>query len=127
MQHDDLRTLIGALTTSVQAFHERFGLVGVCSEEELLSRIPIQDEEVRELEHAISHETPEDVAAEATDVLYVAIGTLHRLDPDLVARALEQVIQKNDAKTMRTHHKNDAGKVVRRPLEQPERAAPQTL
>ena len=79
-----------------------------------MSRIPIQDEEVRELHHAILNEPPDHVAAEAVDVLYVAIGTLLRLEPGLAEAALLEVIQKNAAKTWATHHINAAGKVVRR-------------
>ena len=79
-----------------------------------MSRIPIQDEEVRELHHAILNEPPDHVAAEAVDVLYVAIGTLLRLEPGLAEAALLEVIQKNAAKTWDTHHINAAGKVVRR-------------
>ena len=111
---DQLQLLIGELTASVQAFHDRFGLVGPSTEEELLSRIPIQEEEVRELHQAILNEPPDHVAAEAVDVLYVAIGTLLRLDPGLAGAALLEVIQKNAAKTWATHHINDAGKVVQR-------------
>ena len=114
MPQDSLQELIAELTASVQSFHQRFGLVGPSTQEELLSRIPIQEEEVCELHHAIMHETPEHIASEATDVLYVAIGTLLRLDPALVAAALAEVIEKNNAKTAETHHINAAGKVVRR-------------
>ena len=112
----DTRALerITSLAASVQNFHQRFGLTGSSTREELLSRIPIQDEEVRELHQAILHESPERVASEAVDVLYVAIGTLVCLDPDLVVAALAEVIDKNGAKTERTHHINAAGKVVRR-------------
>ncbi len=109
-----LPDLINQLTASVHAFHERFGIVGSATQEELLTRIPIQDEEVRELHHAILHETPDRVASEAVDVLYVAIGNILRLDPALAAAALQEVIQKNNAKTWATHHINAAGKVVRR-------------
>ena len=114
MSADQLQELIAELAALVQEFHQRFGLVGPSTDEELLTRIPIQDEEVRELHQAILHETPERVASEATDVLFVAIGTLLRLDPDLAAAALAEVIEKNDAKTWDTHHINAAGKVVRR-------------
>ncbi|MFH1141916.1 MAG: hypothetical protein V1724_09740 [Chloroflexota bacterium] len=113
-QSDQLQLLIGELTASVQGFHERFGLVGPSTGEELLSRIPIQEEEVRELHHAILQESPDRVASEAVDVLYVAIGTLLRLEPGLAEAALLEVIQKNAAKTWDTHRINDAGKVVRR-------------
>lgn len=114
MPAHDLQPLIAALAASVQAFHERFGLVGQSTQEEILSRIPIQDEEVRELRHALLHESPDRVASEAVDVLYVAIGTLLRLEPALAEAALLGVIQKNAAKTWDTHHINAAGKVVRR-------------
>ena len=114
MPEDCLQRLVAELTASVQAFHQRFGLVGPSTQEELLSRIPIQEEEVRELHHAILHEAPERIASEATDVLFVAIGTLLRLEPELVAHALAEVIQKNNAKTWTTHHINSAGKVVQR-------------
>lgn len=111
---DQLQLLVGELTASVQDFHQRFGLVGPSTQEELRSRIPIQEEEVRELHQAILHEPPDHVAAEAVDVLYVAIGTVLRLEPALAEAALLEVIRKNAAKTWDTHHINAAGKVVRR-------------
>ncbi|MBI4199768.1 MAG: hypothetical protein HY535_04785 [Chloroflexi bacterium] len=111
---DKTANRIAAVAECVQAFHERFGLVGPATKEELLSRIPIQQEEVRELEQAIRRESPERIASEAADVLFVAIGTLLRLEPSLAALALDEVIGKNNAKTHETHHVNAAGKVVRR-------------
>ena len=102
------------LAGCVHAFHERFGITGAASREELLSRIPIQDEEVRELQAAILGESDERVASEAADVLFVAIGTVLSLAPALAAEAIREVIEKNDAKTRATHHVNDAGKIVRR-------------
>ena len=52
----DTRALerITSLAASVQDFHQRFGLTGSSTREELLSRIPIQDEEVRELHVPLS-------------------------------------------------------------------------
>lgn len=114
MIKEQLHQLIAELTTSVQDFHDRFGLVGEATQQELISRIPIQDEEVIELHHAILNESPDRVANEAVDVLYVAIGTLLRLDPEFVASALAEVIEKNNTKTHDTHHVNQAGKVVRK-------------
>jgi len=105
---------ITALAESVQRFHERFGQGDEASLDEMLDRIPIQDEEVRELEQALRGEGPVRTASEAVDVLFVAIGTVLRLDPDLAATAIDEVIVKNDAKTSDTHHINAAGKVVRR-------------
>ena len=110
----NLPELIERLAECVQAFHKRFGIVGPSTQEQLLSRIPLQDEEVRELRQALLHESPEHVALEATDVLFVAIGTLERLDPELAASAIAKVIEKNDSKTKETHHINASGKVVRR-------------
>ena len=105
---------VADLARCVEAFHERFGLAGPSTQEELLSRIPIQEEEVRELQDALLHEGSKRVASEATDVLFVAIGTMLRLDPSLVDAAIHEVIAKNDAKTEDTHHINAAGKIVRR-------------
>lgn len=106
--------LIRELSFSVENFHKRFNLVGPITQEELLTRIPIQAEEVTELHQAILHETPERIANEAADVAYVAIGTLLRLEGNLATSALIEVIQKNNAKTSDTHHVNQSGKVVRR-------------
>ena len=110
----EMGDLIKELAASVQGFHERFALVGPTSQQEMLNRIPIQEEEVRELHQAILQEPPENVANEAVDVLYVAIGTILRLEPELAAQAIREVIRKNDAKTWETHHINEAGKVARR-------------
>ncbi|MBI4197832.1 MAG: hypothetical protein HY533_01820 [Chloroflexi bacterium] len=113
-QPPEIDDLIRDLGASVHRFHERFGLAGPPTQRELLSRIPIQEEEVRELRQAILGEPPERVAAEAVDVLYVAIGTVLRLNPELAAQAIGEVIRKNDAKTWETHHINAVGKVARR-------------
>ncbi|MBI4311485.1 MAG: hypothetical protein HY681_06855 [Chloroflexi bacterium] len=110
----NVEALISGLAASVQRFHERFGIVGPVTQAELLSRIPIQEEEVRELQQAVLGEPPDNQAAEAVDVLYVAIGTVLRLDAELATRAIRQVIAKNDAKTLETHHVNAAGKVTKR-------------
>ena len=114
MSATDTEARVSELAECVQAFHERFGITGEASRDDLLARILIQDEEVRELHEAIVDESDERVASEAVDVLFVAIGTVLRLDPALAARAIREVIEKNDAKTWDTHHINDAGKIARR-------------
>ncbi len=114
MSAEDPEARISDLARCVQAFHERFGITGAASREDMLARILIQDEEVRELHEAIAGESDERVASEAVDVLFVAIGTVLRLDPALAAEAISEVIEKNDAKTWDTHHINDAGKIARR-------------
>ena len=114
-RQNDPTAQIAAVAACVQRFHERFGQGDPASLDDLLDRIPIQDEEVREREQALRDEGPERTASEAVDVLFVAIGTILRLDPDLVVAAIAEVIDKNDAKTWDTHHINAAGKVVRKP------------
>ncbi len=114
MSEGDPEARISELAACVQAFHERFGITDVASSDDLLARILIQDEEVRELHDAIVDEPDERVASEAVDVLFVAIGTVLRLDPALAAEAIREVIEKNDAKTWDTHHINAAGKITRR-------------
>ena len=54
MSAGDAEARIAELADCVQAFHERFGITGAASRDDLLARIPIQDEEVRELHEAIS-------------------------------------------------------------------------
>jgi NTP pyrophosphatase (non-canonical NTP hydrolase) len=115
LRNNETSAQIAALATSVQRFHERFGQGSPASHDEMLDRIPIQDEEVRELEQALRGEGPVRTASEAVDVLFVAIGTILRLDPELASAAIDEVIVKNDAKTRVTHHINAAGKVVRKP------------
>ena len=53
MQISEIQSLISKLSESVQSFHERFGITGTTTREELLSRIPIQVEEVDELNYSI--------------------------------------------------------------------------
>jgi len=114
MQDKGISELVSDLSTSVRSFHDRFGISTISSREQLLTRIPIQDEEVIELKQAILDESMERIAEEATDVLYVAIGTLQCIDPNLVSQAIKNVIDKNDSKTVETHHINTDGKVVRK-------------
>jgi NTP pyrophosphatase (non-canonical NTP hydrolase) len=114
MQDKGISGLVSDLSTSVRSFHDRFEIPKKSSREQLLTRIPIQDEEVRELKQAILYESMERIAEEATDVLYVAIGTLQCIDLHLVSQAIKNVIEKNDSKTVETHHINTDGKVVRK-------------
>ena len=107
--------LITGLAESVDSFHQRFEIIGPVTRAELLSRIPIQSEEVDELNKAILEESETNIAQEAVDVLYVALGTVLRLDPSITEDAIMQVIAKNNAKTTLTHHRNQAGKVVKKP------------
>ena len=109
-----LSDLMAHLTNSVDSFHNRFEITGSVTRAELLTRIPIQSEEVEELHTAILNESDTHVAQEAVDVLYVALGTVSRLDPLIIEKAIRQVIAKNNAKTTSTHHRNHDGKVVKK-------------
>ena len=62
---DTLFTKFTDLANSVNSLHERFNMDGVATRNELLERIPIQAEEVNELEQAILTENPIDIANEA--------------------------------------------------------------
>ena len=64
--------------------------------------------------YSILNENEERIANEAVDVLYVAIGTVLRLDSRISKVALKEVIDKNNNKTLITHYINEAGKVSRR-------------
>jgi len=110
---DTLFTEFTELAKSVNSLHNRFNIDGVATRNELFKRIPIQTEEVNELEQAIIKENPIDIANEAVDVLYVAIGTILRIEKNLAIKAIQQVIEKNDLKTCKTHHINDKGKISR--------------
>ena len=55
------------------------------------------------------------VANEAVDVLYVALGTIISIDKELAVSALNEVIEKNNNKTDKTHYLNPEGKVVKIP------------
>ena len=114
MTTTEIQSLISQLSESVQSFHDRFGITGKTTREELLSRIPIQTEEISELNYSILNESEERIANEAVDVLYVAIGTVLRLDSRISKLALKEVIDKNNGKTLVTHYINEAGKVSRR-------------
>jgi len=111
---EDLEVKVSELLQSVYNFHDRFDRLGEYSREKLLDRIPIQTEEVDELKVALESEPMNNVANEAVDVLYVALGTIICLDKDLAIRALTEVIVKNNNKTEKTHHLNTEGKVVKR-------------
>ena len=111
-KNKNISKLVAALSDSVESFHDRFSIPKNSSRAQLLTRIPIQEEEVYELGQALLNESLERIAEEATDVLYVAIGTLQCIDPELVSNAITNVIEKNNSKNASTHHINTAGKIV---------------
>ena len=115
MGTQELKAKVGELFQSVYNFHDRFDLLDNYDRERLLDRIPIQSEEVDELKVALESESMHNVANEAVDVLYVALGTIISIDNELAVSALNEVIEKNNNKTDKTHYLNPEGKVVKLP------------
>ncbi|MFL2627409.1 MAG: hypothetical protein ACJ0OY_03835 [Dehalococcoidia bacterium] len=115
MAIEELKAKVGELFQSVYNFHDRFDLLDNYNREKLLDRIAIQREEVDELKVALESESMNNVANEAVDVLYVALGTIISIDKELAISALNEVIVKNNNKTDDTHYLNTQGKVVKHP------------
>lgn len=111
---------VAALAGEVYDFHERWGegagLPGPAAEV-IRERIALLEEEVRELNAEVERPddavVPADVAEEASDVLFVAIGSLYRLGSEGV-EAMDRVLRKNAAKTEQTHYVNRETKKITR-------------
>lgn len=111
---------VAALAGEVYDFHERWGegagLPGPAAEV-IRERIALLEEEVRELNAEVERPddavVPADIAEEASDVLFVAIGSLYRLGSGGV-EAMDRVLRKNAAKTEQTHYVNRETKKITR-------------
>ena len=109
---------LGDMVRSVSEFHDRWRIEqqadrGALPTRWLRSRSALITEENREFATARNWDN---LAEEAADVLFVALGTLDLLPVDTVARAMRTVIEKNDSKTESTHHLHpETGKVTRLP------------
>jgi NTP pyrophosphatase (non-canonical NTP hydrolase) len=112
---------VAALAAEVHDFHARWGdgagAPGPAAQV-ILERIALLKEEVRELIAEVDRPddavVPADVAEEASDVLFVAIGNLYRLG-GVGIEAMERVLGKNAAKTEQTHYVNlQTKKITRR-------------
>ena len=111
---------VAALAGEVFDFHARWGegagLPGPAAEV-IRERKALLDEEIRELAAEVDRPdaevVPADVAEEASDVLFVAIGHLYRLGTEGIA-GMERVRHKNASKTEQTHYVNGLTKKITR-------------
>ena len=120
MSSTEFITAVDAMAREVADFHERWGRVSRLPgdpSEVLGESFKILEEEVRELDAEIKTDGGDiDLRAasdEAADVLFVALGIIHRLGPDGHA-AVERVVAKNRAKTNQTHFFDEARRKVTR-------------
>lgn len=98
-----LKEQLCALADSIDAFHERFDLVPVVSNEDavagvLYERLSLLMEEVGEHAGALNKDRADNAIDELVDICYIAIGSLHRIGM-VRNRAIENTIQKNNRKT----------------------------
>jgi NTP pyrophosphatase (non-canonical NTP hydrolase) len=111
---------VSALAGEVYDFHARWGdgagLPGPAAQV-IRERMLLLEEEVRELAAEVGRPdesvVPADVAEEASDVLFVAIGSLYRLGSEGV-EAMDRVLRKNAAKTEETHYVNNLTRKITR-------------
>ena len=118
MQSEDFIAGMGRIAESVDAFHVRFDIPQVdtadtaATLESLRQRLALLAEETGEHARALNRADIDDAAKEAVDVLYIAMGTIHKLGTPGVD-ACYQVADKNDAKVPSTHSTRSAtGKVL---------------
>lgn len=102
---------IARLIVSTEALHERFGTRQ--NAEQAAARV---HEEADEVTAAMRHNDVEHAEAEIVDVWVTAFGLPRAIDSDAlhVARRIDEIIAKNDAKTLLTHELRHDGKIARR-------------
>lgn len=121
------------LALSIASFHERFELFrhvlllppfihgndayrnGYTERgmiEHLKSRVSLLVEETGEHAKALNHDSLYESFAELVDIAYIVLGSIYSAGEfaDLV---VEEVVEKNNEKTLESHHVNESGKVVR--------------
>ncbi len=117
MQQDEFLNAIEKMAEQVWDFHERWKFWPFDGQDRSLSeaiseRQAILDEEIVELREAVAASDGEEVAAEAADVLFVAIGHVLSLREAGVNGVLA-VTAKNAGKTEATHAvRPDTGKLL---------------
>lgn len=110
---------VGVLANSVYDFHERFGIekydfsCGETLPAQIRTRLMLQDEEIWEVEEAMSNYDVDNLIEELVDVLYVALGNVINLD-ELAPKAIEHVANKNNAKDPANYVRNELGKITKR-------------
>jgi NTP pyrophosphatase (non-canonical NTP hydrolase) len=117
MDRGSFITAVSDMADQVWDFHERWNFWPFDGPERSASqsiseRQPILDEEIRELAEAVAANQSAEVAAEAADVLFVALGHVLSLR-DAGTEGLAAVTAKNAAKTEKTHRiRPDTGKLL---------------
>ena len=109
---------INRIAESVDAFHERFSINRINTDDtevtlELLrQRLALLAEETGEHARALNRADILDATKEAVDILYIAVGTIHRLGTSGV-EACYTVATKNDSKVPSSHSTHSVtGKVL---------------
>ena len=121
---------VSAIVRSVISFHEWVGLPPIdytyfqitdkdWEAQTLLShfqsRLGLLVEEVGEVSKSLNHGDIDAAVKELVDVLYITIGSLYRIGDRRREQPLSEVIDKNTAKTPKTHEMHPVtGKIVRR-------------
>ncbi|MDA0676818.1 MAG: hypothetical protein O2788_02295 [Chloroflexi bacterium] len=117
MDRDSFIKAVSDMADQVWDFHERWNFWPFDGPERSASqsiseRQAILDEEIRELAEAVAADQSAEVAAEAADVLFVALGHVLSLR-DAGTGGLAAVTAKNAAKTEKTHRiRPDTGKLL---------------
>jgi NTP pyrophosphatase (non-canonical NTP hydrolase) len=117
MDRESFIKSVSDMADQVWDFHERWNFWPFDGPERSASqsiseRQPILDEEIRELAEAVAANQSAEVAAEAADVLFVALGHVLSLR-DAGTGGLAAVTAKNAAKTEKTHRiRPDTGKLL---------------
>lgn len=109
---------ISRIAESVDAFHDRFRISKIDTDDtevtlELLrQRLALLAEETGEHARALNRADIADATKEAVDILYIAVGTIHRLGTSGV-KACHEVATKNDSKVPSSHSAHSVtGKVL---------------
>ena len=117
MQREQFTKAVSEMADQVWDFHERwrfwpFEGADRPPSQAIAERQPILDEEIRELAEAVAEDDDDEVAAEAADVLFVALGHVLSLsEPGLTG--VRSVTAKNAGKTEETHRvRPDTGKLL---------------
>ena len=109
---------IKRIAESVDAFHDRFSINKIDTDntevtlELLRQRLALLAEETGEHARALNRADIPDATKEAVDILYIAVGTIHRLGTT-GASACHEVATKNDSKVPSSHSAHSVtGKVL---------------
>ncbi len=117
MQREEFLKTVTEMADQVWDFHERWKFWPFDGQERppskaISERQAILDEEINELGEAVEADDSEEIAAEAADVLFVAIGHVLSLRETGLA-GVRAVTLKNAGKTEATHRvRQDTGKLL---------------